>query len=120
MLFDFHDWQNGKRAGAVHATYMIYGAQKATYANANANGHSQRSEDVEMTSSPPEATPVVEEVPLITLSLVAEENLTGMNRSTYHMYNDVLLADPILQTFSRHMRQFLPSISTALVLIQSR
>lgn len=81
MLFDFHDWQNGKQAGAVHATYMIYGAQKATYTN----GHSQHGEDVEMTSSPPEATPVAEEVPLITLSLVAEENLAGTSHFTHHI-----------------------------------
>lgn len=79
MLFDFHNSQNEKRAGTVHATYMIYGTKKA----AHTNGHTQHGDDVEMTSSPPEAVPITEEGPLITLSLVAEENLTGVPRCHY-------------------------------------
>lgn len=74
MLYDFHSWQNGKKAGTVHATYLIYGTKQ----NAQVNGHSQQDGDVEMTSSPPESAPQAEEVPLVTLSLVAEENLSGM------------------------------------------
>lgn len=75
MLFDFHGSQNEKRAGAVHATYMIYGTKKVTHTN----GHVQQdSEDVEMASSPPEPASLAEEVPLITLSVVAEETLSGM------------------------------------------
>lgn len=73
MLYDYHSWQNGKKPGTVHATYMIYGIKKS----AQANGHSQRDEDVEMASSPPEPAPQAEEVPLKTLSLVAEDNLGG-------------------------------------------
>ncbi|KUI55114.1 DNA polymerase delta subunit 3 [Cytospora mali] len=71
MLYDFHAWQNNKRSGAVHATYMVYGIKKA----AQTNGHSQHDGDVEMTSSPPEVGEAAEEVPVMTLSLVAEENL---------------------------------------------
>ncbi|ROW05595.1 hypothetical protein VSDG_00282 [Cytospora chrysosperma] len=71
MLYDFHAWQNDKRPGAVHATYMVYGVRKA----AQANGHSQQDGDVEMTSSPPEIDEAMEEVPVTTLSLVPEESL---------------------------------------------
>ncbi|CAN8102541.1 unnamed protein product [Discula destructiva] len=74
MLYDFHSWQNGKKTGAVHATYMIYGTKR----NAHANGHSQHDADVEMTSSPPESAPQAEGVPLVTLSLVAEESLSDV------------------------------------------
>lgn len=73
MLYDFHAWQNDKRSGAVHATYMVYGAKKS----AQANGHSQQDGDVEMTSSAPEGEEAMEEVPVTTLSLVAEESLKG-------------------------------------------
>lgn len=73
MLYDFHAWQNDKRSGAVHATYMVYGVRKA----AQANGHSQQDGDVEMTSSPPEIDEAMEEVPVTTLSLVPEESLKG-------------------------------------------
>lgn len=73
MLYEFHSWQNGKKSGTVHATYMIYGIKKTL----QTNGHSQQDEDVEMTSSPPESAPQAEQVPLVTLSLVAEGNLTG-------------------------------------------
>lgn len=81
MLYDFHNWQNGKKPGAVHATYMIYGTKQ----NAQANGHSQPDEDVEMTSSPPEPPPQAEEVQVATLCLVAEESLTGTShRLIFH------------------------------------
>lgn len=75
MLFDFHSSQNQKSPGAAHATYMIYGSKNAD----QANGHSQNDGDVEMTSSPPVAASLAEEVPLTTLSLVAEESLNGTN-----------------------------------------
>lgn len=80
MLFDFHGWQNEKRPGAVHATYIIYGTKKASHTN----GHAQHDEDVEMTSSPPEAASLAEEVPLVTLSVVAEEGLRGTCRCSYY------------------------------------
>jgi DNA polymerase delta subunit 3 len=73
MLYEFHTWQNGKRSGSVHATYMLYGIRK----NAQTNGHSQQDGDVEMTSSPPELGSAVDDGPVITLSLVAEASLKG-------------------------------------------
>lgn len=59
---------------------MIYGTKKT----AHANGHAQHDEDVEMASSPPEAASPAEDVPLITLSLVAEQSLGGASRCSYH------------------------------------
>lgn len=73
MLYEFHAWQNGKRSGSVHATYMLYGIRKI----AQTNGHSQQDGDVQMTSSPPDLESAVDDGPLITLSLVAEESLKG-------------------------------------------
>lgn len=73
MLYEFHTSQNGKRPGSVHATYMLYGIRKI----APTNGHSQQDGDVEMTSSPPEIESAVDDGPVITLSLVAEESLKG-------------------------------------------
>lgn len=73
MLYEFHTEQNGKRSGSVHATYMLYGIRKTT----QTNGHSQQDGDVHMTSSPPELESAVDDGPVITLSLVAEESLKG-------------------------------------------
>lgn len=73
MLCGFHAWQNDKRPGAVHATYMVYGVKTMAYAN----GHSQHDGDVEMTSSSPDVEGAAEEVPVMTLSVVAEESLDG-------------------------------------------
>lgn len=73
MLYEFHTWQNGKRSGSVHATYMMYGSRKTGHTN----GHSQQDGDVDMTSSAPEADSTVDDGPVITLSIVAEESLKG-------------------------------------------
>jgi DNA polymerase delta subunit 3 len=72
MLFEFHKWQNTKRPGSVHATYLIYGVKK------NASGpQSQPDGDVEMTSSLPQIEEAEETVPIFTMSLVKEEELNG-------------------------------------------
>lgn len=73
MLYEFHTEQNGKRSGSVHATYMLYGIRKTP----QTNGHSQQDGDVHMTSSPPVLDSAVDDGPVITLSLVAEESLKG-------------------------------------------
>lgn len=74
MLYEFHTTQNAKHPNTVHATYMIYGVKST----AQTNGHSSNDDDVEMTSSPPVASMLAEEVPLSTLSLVTEEHLSGI------------------------------------------
>ena len=52
MLFDFHHKQNSKKAGTLHATYVITGRQQQRQASQTNGLHSQESEDVHMQSSP--------------------------------------------------------------------
>lgn len=111
MLYEFHSWQNGKKSGTVHATYMIYGIKKTL----QTNGHSQQDEDVEMTSSPPGSAPQAEQVPLVTLSLVAEGNLTG---TRCHHQRRSALADSLQQMFWLNTSKSLPSTSTVSGLMQ--
>lgn len=66
MLYDFHNYQNQKKANSVHATYLIYGTKAA-----------QEDADVEMASSMPEHEPLSETVHTSTLTLAREENLSG-------------------------------------------
>lgn len=70
MLYDFHKWQNEKRPGSVHATYLIYGTKKEEEAQGNPDG------DIEMSSSPPEPE-FQDVVTRHTLQLVPESELTG-------------------------------------------
>lgn len=111
MLYEFHSWQNGKKSGTVYATYMIYGTKKTL----QTNGHSQQDEDVDMTSSPPESAPQAEQVPLVTLSLVAEGNLTG---TKYHPQRWSTLTDLLQQMFWLNTSRSQPSMSTVSDLIQ--
>lgn len=114
MLYEFHALQNEKHPGTVHATYMIYGVKRT----AQVNGHSSNNDDVEMTSSPPVAPEPAEEVPQTTLSLVTEENISGMAQ-LFRIPVSGQSAD-ILQMCFRNMRALRPSISTAWVHLQSR
>ncbi|KAK6077265.1 DNA polymerase delta subunit 3 [Seiridium cupressi] len=67
MLYDFHKWQNDKRPGMIHATYLVYGTRKKL---AEADG------DVEMADSQSESgVPFSDEVPISTLMLAREEQL---------------------------------------------
>lgn len=68
MLYDFHKYQNGLHANSIHATYLISGTKPPT------TGSSQ-DEDVEMTSSMPEAES--EEVVTTTITLTREEDLNS-------------------------------------------
>lgn len=72
MLFEFHKWQNDKRPGSLHATYLIYGTKKPV---------DEEDGDVDMTSSQmSEESPPVrfsDDVLTETLSLVKQEELEG-------------------------------------------
>ncbi|RYC54544.1 hypothetical protein CHU98_g11662 [Xylaria longipes] len=75
MLYDFHKWQNDKRPGTLHATYIIYGTK---------NRPPQPDEDVEMTDSQMSEdvdAPFSDLVPTYTLSLVSQEQLEGESES---------------------------------------
>lgn len=101
MLYEFHTEQNVKRSGSVHATYMLYGIRK----NAQTNGHSQQDGDVHMTSSPPELESAVDDGPVITLTLVAEESLKGRLDACAPV-TPGSLADNYRCTFAIRKRQF--------------
>jgi DNA polymerase delta subunit 3 len=73
MLYDFHKTQNDRRPGAVHATYLVHGAKKAT-------GHSNGGDgDVDMAHSSPDNESIAEGMPVLTLSLVPEDQLNGVH-----------------------------------------
>lgn len=75
MLYDFHKWQNGKRPGSVHATYLIYGTKKDEHASTQPQP--TQDDDVDMMSSIPEPEEDDDMVPVRTLSLVPEDRLKG-------------------------------------------
>ncbi|KAK1989284.1 DNA polymerase subunit Cdc27 [Colletotrichum cereale] len=84
MLYEFHRSQNGMRPGTIHATYLIYGIQKAAKV--------QEDGDVEMTSSPPDAEPLSDEVVTHSLTLVPGDRLkdvlaTYEKLSSFHIYS---------------------------------
>ncbi|KAM0401554.1 hypothetical protein ACHAQC_002245 [Fusarium culmorum] len=66
MLYDFHNYQNAQKSNSVHATYLVYGTKNVD--NEQSDG------DVEMSSSIPEQ----DETPVSTLTLVREEELSGI------------------------------------------
>ena len=51
MLFDFHQSQNAKKPGIVHATYLLEGVSHVTKSS-TVNGHKHDDEDANMQSSP--------------------------------------------------------------------
>lgn len=69
MLFDFHKQQNSVKPSSLHATYILYGVK--------ARHGAQSDGDVEMSSSMPQSGYLSEDVPLTTMTLVAEEDLEG-------------------------------------------
>ncbi|KAI1740194.1 DNA polymerase subunit Cdc27 [Xylaria scruposa] len=80
MLYDFHKWQNDKRPGSLHATYIIYGIKSRA---------AQPDGDVEMTDSQTSEdidAPLSDLVPTYTLSLVAQEQL----EETLSQYTEVV------------------------------
>ncbi|RSM08013.1 hypothetical protein CEP52_004947 [Fusarium oligoseptatum] len=70
MLYDFHKYQNASHANSVHATYLIYGTRSSD--NQESDG------DVEMASSAPENEAFSERVPVTTLTLAREEELSDI------------------------------------------
>ncbi|KAI1123425.1 DNA polymerase subunit Cdc27 [Nemania abortiva] len=74
MLYDFHKWQNDKRPGTLHATYIIYGTNRRLVQQQP----QQKDGDVEMTDSQMSEdvdASYSDLVPTYTLSLVTQEQL---------------------------------------------
>jgi DNA polymerase delta subunit 3 len=97
MLYDFHKWQNEKRDGSVHATYLVYGTKKEIVTTAAPN-QAGADEDVEMTSSMPDSESVAETVTTLTLSLVHQELLEGIHQASSSVMHDMLTC--ILETLA--------------------
>ncbi|KAM3080477.1 CDC27 protein [Clarireedia jacksonii] len=89
-LFEFHRIQNAKKSGTIHATYLISGTKRKEAAEAT-NGHEKDGEDSIMQSSPfassmpqPEDT-ILEESPVLTITLVREEDLDTVKSEYDHI-----------------------------------
>jgi DNA polymerase delta subunit 3 len=83
MLYEFHRQQNGKKPGSVHATYLISGCRRRQEPTFSRKGLVKDGDDEYMQSSPFRSSPVqqidevVEESPVLSITLVKEEDLTG-------------------------------------------
>ena len=83
MLFEFHQKQNAKKPGSVHATYLITGTRLPPKSQQLNNAESQDSEDAVMQSSPPipnssapqAAEDDAEPTPIRSILIVKEEHL---------------------------------------------
>ncbi len=87
MLYEFHKWQNDKKPGSLHATYLIYGTMKKE--------PQQQDGDVEMTdaqTSEHGQVPLSDEVLTQTLALVIEEQLQGKHKK------DISKCPPLTRT----------------------
>ena len=84
MLYDFRRQQNARRAGSVHATFLLSGTTSIQRASVvSANGQADGG-DVHMQSSPFMSSSMPhqdeEDVPLVTvITLVREEHLEGQH-----------------------------------------
>ncbi|KAJ9613517.1 CDC27 protein [Cladophialophora chaetospira] len=111
MLYEFHEFQNGKKPGSIYATYLLSGTKKrSTLANTKngVNGHHRDyDEDEHIPSSPPPFTSSmlepsqqssqaeedeVAQAPVRTITLVREETLQEMKAqyetiTSIHIYS---------------------------------
>jgi DNA polymerase delta subunit 3 len=100
MLFEFHQKQNAKRPGSVHATYLVTGNRTPPKPQPSNNAEPQDSEDAVMQSSPPIPNNSVpqapesdaEPTPIRSILLVKEEHLqqakaTFENITGIHIYS---------------------------------
>jgi DNA polymerase delta subunit 3 len=83
MLFEFHRQQNVKKPGTVHATYLVAGTKRKPAATTTNGSMGKDGEDEYMQSSPFRSSPapnpeeVPEDSPVLSITLVREENLEG-------------------------------------------
>jgi DNA polymerase delta subunit 3 len=100
MLFEFHQKQNAKKPGSIHATYLITGTRLPPKPQQSNHAESQDSKDAVMQSSPPipnSSAPQapeddLEPVPVRSILLVKEEHLqkakaTFEEITGIHMYS---------------------------------
>lgn len=86
MLYDFHQKQNARKPGALHATYLVTGHKKVQQVQQSNGTQSQDGEDSFMQSSPfmsssmpmQEDDAAEEEQKVTTVTLVQQEELERM------------------------------------------
>lgn len=82
MLFEFHQQQNAKKPGTVHATYLLSGTKSKEAATTESE--QKDGEDDYMQSSPfvsssaAQPTEETEEPSVLSITLVKEEDLESM------------------------------------------
>lgn len=100
MLYEFYRQQNGKKPGSVHATYLISGCRRRQDPTFSRKGLIEDGEDEYMQSSPFRSSPVqqvdgvVEDSPLLSITLVKEEDLKGT------------FDDPMQSTLNSYFQRF--------------
>jgi DNA polymerase delta subunit 3 len=82
MLFEFHRQQNVKKPGTVHATYLIAGTKRnldpASTSSNQLEGVEEPVQSSPFRSSPiPNIEEAIEDSPVLSITLVREENLEG-------------------------------------------
>lgn len=79
MLYDFHQHQNAKKPGTVHATYLVSGTKqpdnKATEAGQKDGEDEYMQSSPFMSSSMPQPSEETGETSVLSVSLVREEEL---------------------------------------------
>jgi DNA polymerase delta subunit 3 len=85
MLYDFHQRQNAKKPGTIHATYLLSGTKRSEDPTP-LNGEAKKDgEDDYMQSSPfmsssmPQSGEGTGENSVLSITLVREEDLEGKN-----------------------------------------
>ncbi|KYK61990.1 DNA polymerase subunit Cdc27 [Drechmeria coniospora] len=101
MLHEYHKSQNALHPGSVHATYLVYGRKQS-------RPRQHDGDDVEMTSSMPEAELLTDVLPPEVLTLGEEENLEAIlaeyqTVTSLHIYS--------LSPYSRVNRAILTDVS---------
>lgn len=117
MLYDFHRQQNARRAGSVHATYLLSGVTSMQRtSDAGGNGRAEGG-DVQMQSSPfmSSSTPHQDEEENVHLvkvvTLVREEHLEGQRNFHSHSLTKLLNVDN--QRQKQNMMRSPPCMFTA-------
>ena len=114
MLYDFHQKQNAKKPGSVHATYLLTGKKRpkpSQYTNGtlSQDGADSFMQSAPFTSSIPEPEEATEEateevIPVTSIILVKEEDLEG-KLVQINLGHDILLLDKRILTISEAKAQ---------------
>jgi DNA polymerase delta subunit 3 len=92
MLYEFHQHQNAKKPGTIHATYLLSGMKRPEGPMALNGGAKKDGEDDYMQSSPfmsssmPQPEDGTGESSVLSITLVREEELEGEDAPQYQRF----------------------------------